>query len=35
MPASRNQKLKVPKTKSKGRPAEKPKDSMRKEAGSK
>jgi len=34
-PASRNQKLKVPNTSSNGNPAEKPSDSMRKDAGSK
>jgi hypothetical protein len=35
MPASRNLKLKVPKTKSKGKPAAKPKSSMRKLVGCK
>jgi hypothetical protein len=35
MPASRNLKLSVPKTSSKGRPAEKPSANMRKLAGCK
>jgi hypothetical protein len=35
MPASRNRKLKVPKTNRSGKPAEKPKDNMRKLAGCK
>ena len=35
IPASRSQKLKVPNTSSKGKPAENPKDSMRSDAGSK
>ncbi len=34
MPASRSQKLRVPKTSNRGRPAEKPRDNMRSEAGS-
>jgi hypothetical protein len=35
IPASRSQKLSVPNTNNKGSPAENPRDSMRKEAGSK
>jgi hypothetical protein len=35
MPASRNLKLKVPKTNNRGKPAAKPKNSMRKLAGCK
>jgi hypothetical protein len=35
MPASRNLKLKVPKTNSKGKPAAKPNNNMRKLAGCK
>jgi hypothetical protein len=34
MPASRNQKLNVPNTNNSGKPAEKPNDNMRNDAGS-